>query len=109
MTATPATRLERYLLATLVGLLAGLIVGLYLADPVAFRGFFAWPNGGIWSNLLASLLLGIPAVYAILRRLARQHAEHLHLLHTHHVEHLEALRLHHENLVHVVRALPPPL
>lgn len=27
----------------------------------AFSAFFAWPDGGVWSNLLASLLWGAPA------------------------------------------------
>lgn len=50
------------------------------------KAFFGWPTGGIWSNLLASLLWAIPAwvwarhhVHRIHRRLdehADRHDEH---------------------------------
>jgi hypothetical protein len=38
----------------------------------AFTAFFSWPNGGVWSNLLASLLWGAPA-FITHHRLMRRH------------------------------------
>lgn len=34
--------------------------------------FFSWPNGGVWANLLASLIWGVPA-FVTHHRLMRRH------------------------------------
>lgn len=77
-----------------------------VASPTAFRLFFHWPDGGVWSNLAASFLLGAPALYAILRKLTTQHAQHLAQLARQHEEHLRTLRQHHEQLIREVRNGP---
>lgn len=35
--------------------------------------FFAWPNGGVWSNLLASLIWGVPAFVTHHRKIRAAH------------------------------------
>lgn len=35
--------------------------------------FFAWPDGGVWSNLLASLIWGVPAFVTHHRKLRAAH------------------------------------
>ena len=41
--------------------------------------FFAWPNGGVWSNLLASVLWTVPALVwhhkRVMAKLDRHHQE----------------------------------
>lgn len=43
--------------------------------------FFAWPNGGVWSNLLASVIWTIPALVwhhkRVMARLDKHHQETL--------------------------------
>lgn len=39
--------------------------------------FFAWPTGSIWSNLLASALLGAGALLLGKRKLDQHHREHM--------------------------------
>jgi hypothetical protein len=45
----------------------------------AVTAFFAWPNGGVWSNLVASILWTVPALVwhhkTVMRKLDRHHAE----------------------------------
>lgn len=38
------------------------------------RSFFAWPNGGVWSNLLASVIWTIPTL-AVHHRKIKQHID----------------------------------
>lgn len=95
-------RSEVLLIALFVAVLVLLTVLFAILAPSAFRLFFSWPDGGVWSNFVASIVLGVPAIYAILRRLARQHREHLALLRQHHEEHLSALARNHAELLHTV-------
>jgi hypothetical protein len=64
--------------------------------------FFAWPAGSVWSNLLASAILGGFSLYLVLRKMARNHAERLAQAQAHHNEagdHRD--RLHAAVLAHV--------
>lgn len=85
------TRRQIVLLGALYGLF---LVLLALLSPAGFTSFFAWPAGGVWSNLIASFLLGVPALTTLFRRLARQHAEHLRALHERHDQLLATLKEH---------------
>lgn len=40
----------------------------------ALSSFFSWPDGGVWANLLASLLWGTPA-FVVHHKLMRRHHE----------------------------------
>jgi hypothetical protein len=93
------SRLEWSLLALLVLVGAGAALVLRAADRATFELFFGWPAGGVWSNIVASVLWGAPAVYAILRKITKNHAEHLRLLRSHHEEHLAVLHEHHARLI----------
>lgn len=79
-------RTDRLILAIVALIVGGVILGLRLADRTAFGSFFDWPDGGVWSNLLASLLLGAPALLAILRRIEKHHAAARELAVRHHAE-----------------------
>lgn len=98
------SRAEWLLLVTLLTLAAVGVVALRAASRAAFNAFFSWPLGGVWSNLVASLVLGAPALYAVLRKLTKNHAEHLRLLQSHHDEHLALLHEQHAALVKEIRA-----
>lgn len=62
----------------------------------AFQLFFSWPQGGVWSNIIASAVLGVPTFVALFRRLRKNHREHVDNLIAQHAEHLSLLRLHHQ-------------
>lgn len=37
--------------------------------------FFSWPDGSVWSNLIASVIWATPALWHIHRKLNRHHNE----------------------------------
>jgi hypothetical protein len=82
-----------------------LAIGLWqIISPSTFGLFFGWPQGGVWSNLAASFLLGFPTVFTILRKQASHHREQLRVLRQQHREHLERLDLHHQRILDAVKA-----
>lgn len=101
----PSPRAERLILLAFVSAVLAFVAVFALADPAAFRSFFAWPNGGVWSNLVASSILGVPALYAVLRKLRIHHQQHLDLLHRQHQQHLQFLATHHQA---ISQKLDPP-
>jgi hypothetical protein len=60
--------------------------------------FFGWPAGGVWSNLVASLIWATPAGIALARKLRRQHAERMSQAERHHVEQMAQATAHHNEL-----------
>jgi hypothetical protein len=73
-------RADLLVLLSITALLATAALVFYLVDRPAFLLFFQWPNGGIWSNIAASVILGVPAVYTVLRRMSHHHREHMDML-----------------------------
>jgi len=39
--------------------------------------YFGWPDGAVWSNLLASVIWAAPTIWGLHRKLDRHHREHL--------------------------------
>ena len=39
--------------------------------------YFGWPDGAVYSNLLASLIWAAPALWHLHRKLDRHHREHM--------------------------------
>lgn len=39
--------------------------------------YFGWPDGAVWSNLLASVIWATPALWHLHRKLDRHHDEHM--------------------------------
>lgn len=48
----------------------------------SIRLFFAWPQGGVWANLIASLLWATPAFIYTHRKLRKMH-KHIKRVHDH--------------------------
>lgn len=40
-------------------------------DPGLWQAFFAWPLGGVWSNLVANVIWGLPALLIVIWRLEK--------------------------------------
>ena len=57
--------------------------------------YFGWPDGAVWSNLLASLICAVLVWWRLRARMIAQHAEHLAQAARHHREHLEQSETHH--------------
>lgn len=81
----------------LAGVYVALVVGfLYLVSgPGAIRTFFHWPDGSIWSNLLASAVLAAGYIWhqavahqELIEQGRRHHDEQLKLAHDHHAANL---------------------
>lgn len=97
------SRVDVLLVLLSLAVAAVLILLFRVVDPRAFDSFFAWPDGGVWSNIAASLLWAVPAGYAVLRRQARMHAEQLATLKGHHAEHMAEVRDHHQQVREALR------
>lgn len=62
--------------------------------------FFGWPLGGVWSNLVASLIWATPAGIATWRKLRRQHAERMGQAERHHAEVQAQMTAQHNTRLH---------
>lgn len=92
--------LDHVLMLLVVSLVAGLAV--LGSNNEVFRGFFSWPAGATWSNMIASAewvaLIGILTWY-FRDRVGRRLADYVHRHQTHHrerhqAEWLDAIRDH---------------
>jgi hypothetical protein len=76
------------------------------APPVSVLGFyFGWPEGAVYSNLLASAICAGLVWWRLRARMITHHAEALAQAARHHAERLKQAREHHEALkAHVTAA-----
>lgn len=65
----------------------------------AWQVFFSWPAGGVWSNLVASLICVGVAWWRIRAKLIAHHAAQIAQAARHHREHLEQAAAHHQELM----------
>jgi len=73
--------------SVLVVALTGLyIAGLAVFCVLAHRTLFAWPDGIVTGNLLASAIWAPLAIIHLDKLSRKHHAEHMRLLHRHHAE-----------------------
>jgi hypothetical protein len=71
--------------------------------------FFGWPAGGVWSNLIASVICVGFAWWRIRLRMIAHHAEALAQAARHHAERLKLAADHHEDLkAHITATVPRP-
>jgi hypothetical protein len=89
------SRRDRALAGVIAGCFALLVVGGLLV-PASWQPlhhwlvtFFAWPEGSVWSNMLAWVLCGGIAFFGTHKVLARRHREHMAKLEAIH-DHLRA-------------------
>jgi uncharacterized protein HemX len=57
--------------------------------------YFGWPDGAVWSNLVASAICVGVVYFRVRARMVAQHAEVLAQAHRHHAEHLAQAEQHH--------------
>jgi type VI protein secretion system component VasK len=72
-------------------------VRLFVAGPVV-SFYFGWPNGAVWSNLVASLICAVLVWWRVRARLIAHHAQQLAQAAAHHKAQIALAREHHEAL-----------
>jgi hypothetical protein len=60
--------------------------------------FFSWPNGSIWSNILAWVICGALAILWARRKMIAHHKEQLAQIAANHQQHMEKLEAIHKHL-----------
>lgn len=71
----------------------------------AVSDYFSYPQGGVWSNEIATAILAVPVARAFIRKLERHHREQKALAVKHHAERMAQAAVHHEALkAHITAA-----
>jgi hypothetical protein len=107
MVALPVTKRQwrdarDFAIVTIALVLVVLAVIFAAGGHRAIDAYFAWPSGGVWSNLVAGALVAPGSVFVLVRRAEARHAEHLKLVRAQHDAQLAQADEHHaEALLHM--------
>lgn len=80
------------------------VLALHRWDRTVYTSFFGWPSGGIWSNLLASLILFTGGFVAGKRYTLRLHNTRMALQQAHHEQLLALQHEHYHALITEIKS-----